>query len=63
MYMASIRSIYSGLWLSGDGDRGAEYSDNYLDRMAFYDEDDAEMMLEKLNDTCDDCYVLLDESC
>lgn len=63
MYMGSIRGIYSGLWLSGDGCRGIEYSDNYLDRMAFYDEADAESMLGRLNDACDDCYVLIDESC
>lgn len=58
--MFSIKDITSGLYLTEER-RGACQFGSENERLIFNDETDARNVLEYLNDTRENCFILLDD--
>lgn len=58
-YQAYIKNITTNEWIKAEEDGAVTFTNDENDKLAFYDESDAESTLAYLNDTQADAYVLL----
>jgi hypothetical protein len=57
-YQAYIKNITTNEWIKTEEDGAVTFTNDENDKLAFYDESDAESTLVYLNDTQADAYVL-----